>query len=84
MQTIRIDIEESKVDFILNFLSNLKEDVVKSYSVSSTADENLRLDPYFYERKQRVEKLSKDIHSGQTPVYDFNESMDKLIEELKS
>ena len=43
MRTIRIDIEESKVDFILNFLSNLKEDVVKSYSVSATADENLEL-----------------------------------------
>ena len=45
MQTIRIDIEESKVDFILNFLSNLKEDIVKTYSVFFTADENLRLDP---------------------------------------
>ncbi|HHH19170.1 MAG TPA: hypothetical protein ENK86_01470 [Campylobacterales bacterium] len=84
MQTIRIDIEESKVDILLNLLSHLKEDIIKSYSVSPKIDDNLSLDPYFYERQKRLKQLREEVHSGQMPMHDFNTSMDELIEELKS
>ena len=38
----------------------------------------------FYERKKHVEKTIEAIESGEVELYDFNESMDELVEELKS
>lgn len=50
----------------------------------SIEDPNLQIDPYFYERKKELNQLLKDVDSGKEPMYDFNESMDELIQELKS
>ena len=33
MRTIKLEIEDSKLDVVLNILQNLKEDVVKKYEV---------------------------------------------------
>jgi hypothetical protein len=76
MQTIHIDVNENKVDVLLNIIKNLKEDVVKSYSVSS--------DAFYDERKARLTQLREDIQSGKEPMYDFDTSCDSLIEELKA
>ena len=35
MQTIHINVDENKVDILLNIIKNLKEDVVESYCISS-------------------------------------------------
>jgi hypothetical protein len=76
MQTIHINIEENKMDIFLNIIKNLKEDVVKSYSISS--------DTFYDERKARLTNLRNDIKSGKEPMYDFDRSMDNLIKELKA
>lgn len=41
--------------------------------------ENLKLDPYFYERKASLDKTIKAIDDGTMEMYDFNESIDILI-----
>ena len=33
MRTIKLEIEDSKLDIVLNIIQNLKEDVVKKYEV---------------------------------------------------
>lgn len=84
MHTISIDIEESKIDIVLNLLKHLKDDIIEGYSVAPKVDKNLETDPYFYERKQRVELLRDKIRAGEVPMYDFESSMDELIRELES
>ena len=39
MQTIRLDVEDSKVDVILNIIQSLKEDIVKSYEIINHTNE---------------------------------------------
>lgn len=47
-------------------------------------DPRLKIDPYFYERREELHKLRDDIKSGKEKMYDFEESMDELIRELES
>ncbi len=85
MQTIHIDVDENKMDILLNIIKNIKEDVVKSYSISSDNKTNASIEDTFYEeRKKRLTQLREDIKSGREPMYDFDTSMDTLIEELKA
>lgn len=76
MQTIHINVDENKMDIVLNIIKNLKEDVVKSYSVSS--------DVFYDKRKLRLSKLRDDVKLDKEPMYDFDVSMDELIEDLKA
>lgn len=47
-------------------------------------DPMLQIDPYYYERKEHIAKTIKDIDSGKMKMYDFDDSMDELIQELES
>lgn len=78
MQTIHINVDENKMDVLLNIIKNLKEDVVESYTISSNT-----ADAFYDERKKRLTALREDIQSGKEPMYDFDTSMDALMEELK-
>ena len=84
MYTVSIDIEKNNIETILNLLSYLKEDIIKSYSISPSIDMNLEADAYFYERKKQLQSLRDDIKLGKMPMYDFESSMDGLIRELES
>jgi hypothetical protein len=84
MQTIQLQIEDSKVDIFLNLIQNLKDGIIKSYTLSNNMDENLELDPYFYERQQELNHLLNNVESGNMKMYDFNNSMDELLEELQA
>ena len=78
MQTIHINVDESKVDILLNIVKNLKDDVVKSYTISESED------VFYDERKKRLMMLRENIKSGKEPMYDFDSSVDSLIEELQA
>jgi len=83
MQTLKIDIEDNKVDILLNLIQNLKEDVIKGYTLTpSTNKENE--DPYYYERQKDLQVLDKQIQDGKIQTYDFETSMDELIKELEA
>ena len=84
MHTISIDIEESKIDIVLNLLNHLKDGIIKNYSVKPKIDANLELDSYFYDRKKIVNELRDKIRAKKVPMYDFESSMDELIKELES
>ena len=76
MQTIHVDVNDSKMDIFLNIIENLKEDVVKSYSIST--------DAFYDERQARLSKLREDIKSGKEPMHDFDTSIEELIGELEA
>jgi hypothetical protein len=78
MQTIHINVDESKMDVLLNIIKNLKDDVVKSYTISASED------AFYHERKKRLMTLREDVKSGKEPMHDFDSSSDALIEELQA
>ena len=83
MQTLKIDIDDNKVDILLNLIKNLKEDVIKGYTLTPVNDK-IKEDPYYYERQKDLQDLDKDIQNGNIQTYDFETSMDELIKELES
>jgi len=83
MQTLKIDIEDNKVDILLNLIKNLKEDVIKGYTLTPASD-TIKEDPYYYERKKELHSLDKNIREGKIEIYDFESSMDELIKELEA
>jgi len=77
MQTVHIDVEDQHLDTLLTIINNLKSGLVKGCSVSSSDD------AFFHERQARLMQLREDIHSGKEPLYDFQSSIDTLIEEFE-
>ena len=84
MQTIRLEVEDNKLDVILNLIKNLKDGIVKGYTLEGNIDENLKLDPYFYKRQKELHQLRDDVKSGKMKMYNFNDSMNELIMELEA
>jgi len=80
MQTIHINIEDNKVDVLLNIIQNLKEGIVDSYTISSASKE----DAFYDLRKKRLHLLREDMKSGKELMYDFETVTDALLKELQS
>ena len=80
MQTIHINVDENKVDVLLNIIKSLKEDIVESYTVSTTEDK----DAFYDTRKKRLQILREDVKSGKEAMYDFDTSTDVLMKELQA
>ena len=58
MQTITLQVQDSFIPNLLNFLHQFQDEVkVKK-------DKNLELDPFFYERQKQLEQDIKNIESG--------------------
>ena len=81
MQTIQLQVKDGYTQNILDMLGSVKDIMIESIEVKK--DQNLELDPYFYERQEQLHQLRADIASGKESMYDFNESMDELLEELQ-
>ena len=78
MKTLTIEVKD---DFMIEFMKMI--DTVKD-NVIVKKDKNLELDPYFYERQKDLQKTMDDIERGKMPTYDFETSMDELIQELEN
>ena len=78
MKTLTIEVKD---DFMTEFMKMI--DTVKD-NVIVKKDKNLELDPYFYERQKDLQKTMDDIERGKMPTYDFETSMDELIQELEN
>jgi hypothetical protein len=81
MQTIQIQVDDSNFDSVLNILTNLKDGLIEKLEVKNV-DSNLQYDLFFYERKKHLHVLRENIKNGKESMYDFDESMDELLEEL--
>ncbi len=78
MQTITLNVKDDFVPKFMDLLQELKD------NVTFQSDENLDLDPYFYDRQKKLKKLVSDVEEGSEKVYDFENSMDELINELEN
>ena len=80
MQTLTIKVKDDLVTEVMNVLEQFKD------SIQVTRDRNLELDPYFYERQDRLHKIMDNIDkdpSKLTSFEDFQIKMDKLEIELE-
>jgi hypothetical protein len=87
MQTIQLQIEDNKMDTFLTLIKNLKDGIVNSYSIDNDIDENLKQDPFFYERQKELHQIRDDIKSGKMKMYEWDEAeedMDKFEIEMAS
>ncbi len=81
MQTIQLQVKDDYVTNVVGLLNSLKDVMIESVELKE--DENLKIDPYFYERREELHQLREDIRSGKIEMLDFNNSMDELLEELQ-
>ncbi len=81
MQTIQLQVKDDYVTNVVGLLNSLKDVMIESVEIKE--DENLKIDPYFYERREELHQLRDDIRSGKIEMLDFNNSMDELLEELQ-
>ena len=83
MQSIQLQIEDTLYNTLVSRKINIQDKINKFLS-NLTMDENLKLDPFFYERQKDLHKLLEDVESGKMKMYDFDDSMDELLEELQA
>jgi len=80
MQTLTLKIKD---DFMTEFMSMI--DAVKD-NVIVQKDQNLELDPYFYERQKKLQKIRDDIKDGKVEMIDDEalwEDMDTYVKTLQ-
>jgi hypothetical protein len=70
-------------DKIVWLLNKFKDDGVEIVTLPEKELQE-KNDLYFNERQERLMQLRDDITSGEMPMYDFDSSMDELIEELRA
>ena len=80
MQTLTIKVKDDLVSEVMTVLEQFKD------SIQITKDKNLELDPYFYERQDKLHKIIDNMDkspSTLTSFEDFEIKMDKLEKELE-
>ncbi|MDX9743223.1 MAG: hypothetical protein RBT59_05340 [Arcobacteraceae bacterium] len=80
MQTLTLQVQDSFVPNLLNFLEQFKNEVVIQ------KDKNLEYDPYFYERQKELQQIRADIKSGKSELIlfeDFENRVNNFEKELE-
>ena len=67
MQTLTLQVQDSFVPNLLNFLEQFKNEVVIQ------KDKNFEYDPYFYERQKELQQIRADIKSGKSELISFED-----------
>jgi len=80
MQTIKLEVEDSKVDIVLNIIENLKSDVISKYKV--VQQNNYTNSEEYNENKTYFEQSLKEIKNEK--LVPFNEGLDKLDNYIES
>lgn len=79
MQTLTLEVQNYFAPNLLEYLKQFKNEV------HIQQDENLELDPYFYERQKELQQIRDDIKNGKTKMIDndtFWNDIEKHIETL--
>ena len=72
MQTMAIQIQD---DYVNDFMSYVN---TNSDNITISKDRNLELDPYFYERKNRLHQIRDDVQNGKMRLLTQEESDDEI------
>ncbi len=80
MQTLTVNIQDNYIKSFMSYVNNHSENITIS------KDENLKIDPFFYERKKELHKIKKDVDSGNIKMIendDFWNEVDSYVETLQ-
>ena len=80
MQTLTVNVQDNFIQDFLTIIDHYKD------KVQLTKDENLEYDPYFYERKEQLQKDMNDIDNGKIKMIsneDFWDDIDSFTESLQ-
>jgi len=80
MQTLTINVQDNFIQDFLTIIDHYKD------KVQLTKDKNLEFDPYFYERKEQLQKDMNDIDNGKIQMIsneDFWDDIDSFTESLQ-
>ncbi len=86
MQTLTIDIKDDFMTEFMKIIDTVKDNVVVRKDGVPLGYKNLELDPYFYERQKKLQKIRDDIKTGKVEMIDdkeFWEDMDAFVETLQ-
>ena len=72
MQTLAVQVEDNYVQDFMNYVNNHSE------SITIAKDKNLKIDPYFYERKKKLHQIRNDIHNGNMRLLTQEESDNEI------
>ena len=81
MQTLAVQVEDNYIQDFMNYVNN------HSKNITISKDENLELDPYFYERQKQLQQDIEDIDNGKAEMLSseqFDIEMDIFFKDLKS
>jgi len=80
MKTLTLEVEESFVPNLLEYLKQFKNEV------KIQKDKNLEYDPYFYERQKELHQIKNDIDNGKIQMIendDFWSDIDNFVKTLQ-
>lgn len=80
MQTLTIKVKDDLVSEVINVLEQFKD------NIQISKDKNLKLDPYFYERQEKLHKIVAKMDKNPSKLIsfeDFEINMSNLEKELE-
>jgi len=72
MQTIAVQIQDNYVQNFMSYVNNHSENITISN------DKNLELDPYFYERQEKLHQIRNDVKNGNMRLLSQEESDNEI------
>ena len=72
MQTIAVQIQDNYVEKFMSYVNSHSE------SITITKDKNLELDPYFYERQEKLHQIRNDVKNGNMRLLSQEESDNEI------
>lgn len=72
MQTISVQIKD---DYVQNFMSYVNS---HSENISISKNKNLEIDPYFYERQEKLHQIRNDVKNGNMKLLSQEESDNEI------
>lgn len=72
MQTMSVQIQDGYVQKFMSYVNTHSENITIS------KDKNLELDPYFYERKKKLNQIRNDVQNGKMKLLTQEESDDEI------
>ena len=78
MHTLTVKIQDSVFQEFLNFVSKRKE------KIEITKDNNLEIDPYFYERQKQLHQDLEEVESGKAEMISHDDMWNNINKHLET
>lgn len=78
MHTLTVQVQDNFMQEFLNYIKNKKE------SIHIEEDENLKSDPYFYERQEELHQIRNDIKNGKIEMSSHSSVWENINDHLKT